>query len=102
MIGKAPRWIPILVAVLSAINYAGVRQASALQAVLTTKGGGITVLAYSPAADQNAFVVRADTAAQFNLTKMSDLTAILDKLKFGVATDCDTNPVCGTALKAAY
>ena len=74
----------------------------ALQAILTTKGTGITVLDYSPAADQNAFVVRKDTADQFKLAKMSDLTAVQDKLKFGVATDCATNPVCGPALKSAY
>jgi osmoprotectant transport system substrate-binding protein len=73
-----------------------------LQNVLNGKGGGITVLDYSPAADQNAFVVRADTAAQFHLTKMSDLTAVQAQLKFGVATDCPTNPVCGAALKSAY
>jgi osmoprotectant transport system substrate-binding protein len=74
----------------------------ALQAVLATKGGGITVLDYSPAADQNAFVVRKDTADQFKLTKMSDLTAVQAQLKFGVATDCPTNPVCAQALKTAY
>jgi osmoprotectant transport system substrate-binding protein len=76
--------------------------AAALQTVLTGKGGGITVLNYSPAADQNAFVVRKDTADQFHLTKMSDLTAVAAQLKFGVATDCPTNPVCGAALKSAY
>jgi len=75
---------------------------AALQAVLTGKGGGISVLAFSPAADQNAFVVRKETADQYKLTKMSDLTAVADKLKFGVATDCLTNPVCGTMLKEAY
>lgn len=75
---------------------------AALQAVLSGKGGGITVLPYSPAADQNAFVVRKETADQYKLTKMSDLTAVAGKLKFGVATDCPTNPVCGDALKAAY
>ena len=73
-----------------------------LQNVLNGKGGGITVLDYTPAADQNAFVVRTDTAAQFHLTKMSDLTAVQAQLKFGVATDCPTNPVCGAALKTAY
>ncbi|HEY7936492.1 MAG TPA: ABC transporter substrate-binding protein [Candidatus Limnocylindrales bacterium] len=73
-----------------------------LQNVLNGKGGGITVLDYSPAADQNAFVVRADTASQFHLTKMSDLSAVQSQLKFGVATDCPTNPVCGAALKSAY
>jgi osmoprotectant transport system substrate-binding protein len=76
--------------------------AQALQAVLATKGGGITVLAYSPAADQNAFVVRKDTADQYHLSKMSDLTAVQSQLKFGVATDCPTNPVCAQALKDAY
>ncbi len=75
---------------------------TALQAILATKGGGITVLNYTPAQDQNAFVVRRDTADQFKLTKMSDLTAIAGQLKFGVATDCETNPVCGAALKSAY
>ncbi len=73
-----------------------------LQNVLNGKGGGITVLDYSPAADQNAFVVRKETADQFHLAKMSDLSAVQSQLKFGVATDCPTNPVCGTALKNAY
>jgi osmoprotectant transport system substrate-binding protein len=76
--------------------------AKELQTVLNGKGGGITVLNYSPAADQNAFVVRKETADQFHLTKMSDLTAVASQLKFGVAKDCPTNPVCGKALKDAY
>jgi len=33
---------------------------------------------------------------------MSDLTAVASQLKFGVAKDCPTNPVCGAALKSAY
>jgi osmoprotectant transport system substrate-binding protein len=73
-----------------------------LQTALATKGGGITVLDYSPAADQNAFVVRPETATQFNLTKLSDVAAVQAQLKFGVATDCPTNPVCAKALKDAY
>jgi len=75
---------------------------AALQAVLATKGGGITVLTYSPAADQNAFVVRKDTATQLNLAKLSDTTAVQDQLKWGLATDCKTNAVCAVALKSAY
>jgi osmoprotectant transport system substrate-binding protein len=71
-----------------------------LQAALKPKG--ITVLDYSPAADQNAFVVRKDTADSLKVAKMSDLTAVQGQLKFGVATDCPTNPVCGAALKTAY
>jgi osmoprotectant transport system substrate-binding protein len=76
--------------------------AAKLQAVLAGKGGGITVLAYSPAADQNAFVARKDTADQYGLKTMSDLGAVASQLKIGVATDCPTNPVCGQALKDAY
>ena len=76
--------------------------AAALQAILTGKGGGITVLDYSPAADQNAFVVTQATATKYHLAKMSDLTAVQGQLKFGVATDCSTNPVCAAAIKTAY
>ena len=76
--------------------------AAALQTVLNGKGGGITVLNYTPAQDQNTLVVRADTAAQFHLAKISDLTAVQTQLKFGVATNCPTNPVCGVAFKTAY
>jgi osmoprotectant transport system substrate-binding protein len=75
---------------------------AALQTALTSVGGGITVLNYSPAADQNAFVVTKATATKYNLTKMSDLTAVQSQLKFGVATDCSTNPVCAAAIKTAY
>ncbi|HLY15066.1 MAG TPA: glycine betaine ABC transporter substrate-binding protein, partial [Candidatus Limnocylindrales bacterium] len=42
------------------------------------------------------------TAAQFHLTKISDLTAVQGQLKFGVATDCPTNPVCAAAFQSAY
>jgi osmoprotectant transport system substrate-binding protein len=75
---------------------------SALQTILTGKGGGITVLNYSPAADQNAFVVTQATATQYKLAQMSDLAAAQAQLKFGVATDCGTNPVCAAAIKTAY
>ena len=55
----------------------------------------LTALDYTPAIDTNAFVVRADTATQFNLNKMSDTAAVQDQLKWGLATDCPTNPLCG-------
>jgi len=73
---------------------------AALQAIVQPKN--LTVLNYSPAADQNAFVVRPETAQQFNLKTMSDLGKVAGQLKLGVATDCPTNPVCGAALKSAY
>ena len=55
----------------------------------------LTVLGYTPAVDANAFVVRADTASQYNLVKIGDLAAIQDQIKWGLATDCPTNLLCG-------
>jgi len=75
---------------------------TALQKILDTKGGGITALNYTPAQDQNAFVVRKETADQYHLAKMSDVAAVQDKLKLGLAKDCPTNPLCAGALKDAY
>jgi osmoprotectant transport system substrate-binding protein len=77
--------------------------ATQLQARLDAKG--LTVLDYTPAVDTNAFVVRADTASQFNLAKMSDTAAVQDQLKWGLANDCPTNPLCGApggALQGDY
>lgn len=73
---------------------------AALQAVETPKG--ITVLGYTPGQDTNALVVRKETADQFHLTKWSDLTAVASLLKWGLATDCPTSPVCAKALKDSY
>lgn len=73
-----------------------------LQAILATKGGGITVLDYTPGEDTNAFVVREDTATERNLSTISDLTAIAGELKWGLPPECGPNPLCGGALKDAY
>jgi osmoprotectant transport system substrate-binding protein len=73
-----------------------------LQAAIDAKGVNITVLDYTPAVDTNALVVRKETADQYSLTKWSDLTAVADKLKWGLATDCPTSPVCAGALKDQY
>jgi len=73
-----------------------------LQAQLANKGGGITVLGYTPGQDTNALVVRKETADEHSLTKWSDLTAVAGDLNWGLATDCPTNPVCSGALKDQY
>ena len=75
----------------------GTANATALQAALTSKG--ITVLGISPGQDTNAFAVRSEDATSKNLTKLSDLAAIQDTLKWGLPADCDTNPLCSGALK---
>jgi osmoprotectant transport system substrate-binding protein len=71
-----------------------------LQAAVSPKG--ITVFGYTPGQDTNALVVTKATADKYHLTKWSDLTAVADKLKWGLATDCPTNPVCAGALKDSY
>lgn len=81
----------------SKITGDGEANAAALQDVLKPKG--ITVLGISPGQDTNAFVVRSDTATSLNLTKMSDLAAVQDQIKWGLPSDCDTNPLCAGALK---
>jgi osmoprotectant transport system substrate-binding protein len=73
-----------------------------LQAKLTTVGGGITAFGYTPGQDTNALVVTKETADANTLATWSDLTAVAGELKWGLATDCPTNPVCATALKDAY
>jgi osmoprotectant transport system substrate-binding protein len=73
-----------------------------LQKVLDGKGGGITVLDYTPAVDTNALVVRKETADQYKLKTWGDLAAVQDELKWGLATDCPTNLVCAKALKDVY
>ena len=73
-----------------------------LQAIVTGKGGGLTVFSISPGQDQNAFVVRAATATQFSLTKISDLVAQQANLTWGLPADCDTNASCSGALKDGY
>ena len=73
-----------------------------LQEAWAGKGGGMTVLGYTPGQDQNTLVVHKDTADEFGLAKWSDLADVAGELKWGLATDCPTNPVCGVALKEQY
>ena len=73
-----------------------------LQAIVTGKGGGLTVFNISPGQDTNAFVVRKETADQYSLAKISDLVAQQATLTWGLPADCDTNPLCSGALKDGY
>src|SRR4029079_2662095 len=77
----------------------GQQNPDALQAALDAANKNITVLAIAPGTDTNAFAVRPDTASSLSLTKMSDLAAVQDQIKWGLPSDCDTNPLCSGALK---
>ena len=71
---------------------------TALAAKLAAKN--ISVFGISPGEDTNAAVVRKDTADQYKLTKMSDLAAVQDQLKWGLPPECDARPLCKGALEA--
>ena len=62
----------------------------------------MTLFNISPGQDQNAFVVRADTATADSLSKISDLLAKQASYTWGLPADCDTNPSCSGALKDGY
>jgi osmoprotectant transport system substrate-binding protein len=73
-----------------------------LQEALAAQSLPFTVLDYTPAQDTNAFVVRKETADQYHLAKMSDVAPVQNQLKWALATDCPTNPLCAQALKDEY
>jgi osmoprotectant transport system substrate-binding protein len=63
---------------------------------------GLTALDAAPAQDQNAFVVRQETADQYSLTTMSDLAAVAGDLVWGLPPECETNELCSGALEGSY
>jgi osmoprotectant transport system substrate-binding protein len=71
-----------------------------MQAALAAKGW--VSFDFSPGTDADGFAVRQETATQYSLAKMSDLTAVANKLVWGVAPGCPDNPVCGPGLKTTY
>jgi osmoprotectant transport system substrate-binding protein len=63
---------------------------------------GVTLLAYSPAEDKNAYVVTAETAAEHNLTSISDLAAVAADFKFGGPPECPEREFCLLGLETVY
>ena len=63
---------------------------------------GLTLLDYTPAQDQNAFVVRSETAEELGLETMSDLAEHATELVWGLPPECETNPLCAGALEDSY
>ncbi len=62
----------------------------------------VNVLNFAPAIDTNVFVVTKATAAQFHLSKVSDLAAVAGQFVFGAPPDCATNQFCALGLKSVY
>jgi osmoprotectant transport system substrate-binding protein len=70
--------------------------------VANLAGKGITVLDYAPAQDKNGFVVTADTAAEYGLSKVSDLAAQNGNLVLGGPPECPERDFCLIGLEGVY
>lgn len=80
---------------LTYLKGAPTADASAVNAALKAKiGSAVKVSDASTALDVNGFYVTKKTATQYNLSKVSDLTAVASKLTFGGPAECATRPLC--------
>jgi len=63
---------------------------------------GVTLLAFSPAQDKNAYVVTAETASANGLTTISDLAPVAANLRFGGPPECPEREFCLLGLQTVY
>ena len=63
---------------------------------------GVTLLAYAPAQDKNAYVVTAATAASLGVSSVSDLQAVASTLVFGGPPECPEREACLKGLQEVY
>ena len=63
---------------------------------------GVTLLGYAPAQDKNAYVVTAETAAEYGLEKVSDLGPVAGDLIFGGPAECPEREFCLPGLEEVY
>ncbi|HEY6636006.1 MAG TPA: ABC transporter substrate-binding protein [Acidimicrobiia bacterium] len=63
---------------------------------------GVTLLAFSPAQDKNAYVVTAETASGNGLTTLSDLSDVAGEFRFGGPPECPEREFCLQGLETVY
>lgn len=63
---------------------------------------GITLLTPSPAEDTNQFVANEKTAQAFDLTTLSSLAGVADRLTIGAPPECPLRPFCLPGLRDVY
>jgi osmoprotectant transport system substrate-binding protein len=63
---------------------------------------GVTLLAFSPAEDKNAYVVTAETAEANGLTTVSDLSDVAAQFRFGGPPECPEREFCLLGLETVY
>ncbi len=69
-------------------------------ALLRSKG--LTLLTPSAAVDTNQFVANAEAAERYDLTTMSSLAAVADRLTLGGPPECPQRPFCLRGLHEVY
>lgn len=62
----------------------------------------LQVLEPSPAQDQNAIVVTAETAGEYGLSTVSDLKRVTEPLRFGGPPECPERPLCIPGYEDVY
>jgi len=63
---------------------------------------GLTVLAPSPAQDQNGIVVTKETATRYGLHAISDLGPVAPQMAFGGPPECRERALCLAGLTSVY
>ena len=63
---------------------------------------GVSVLAFAPAQDRNAFVVNGDLARRNGMERLSDLAPMAGKLTIGGPPECPQRPLCLRGLQELY
>jgi osmoprotectant transport system substrate-binding protein len=63
---------------------------------------GVSVLAFAPAQDRNAFVVSGDLARRNGMGKLSDLAPMAGRLSIGGPPECPQRPLCLRGLQELY
>jgi len=63
---------------------------------------GVSVLAFAPAQDRNAFVVGGDLARRNGMDRLSDLAPMAGRLTIGGPPECPQRPLCLRGLEELY
>lgn len=62
----------------------------------------LTVLRPAEAQNSNGFVVTAETAEEYGLSRVSDLASVAGELVLGGPPECPERPLCGIGLRETY
>ena len=102
-IDVAPEYLASLLAVLdpeATLSGDPAEVVDLLEPLLAEKN--LEVLEYSNAVDTNAFVVSQETADEFGLASMSDLTDVAGDMVLGAPAECPDRPFCLPGLEETY